>query len=234
MVRALEELYALGALDDRGELSNLGRKMAEFPLDPPFAKVLIKSAEYGCSLEVIAIISLLSVDTIFYTPSDKREQAAEARRKFIHSDGDHLTLLNALKAYWEVKGDSEWCRENFINTRNVKIALEVREQLIRFCERLDIKPNVSCGQDTDLVLKCFLTGFFQNTALLQPDGTYKTVVNSQAIKIHPGSAMFGKRVEGILYNELVFTTKHYVRNVSAIQSAWLPESAPKYFSNKGL
>jgi hypothetical protein len=43
--------------------------------------------------------------------------------------------------------------------------------------------------------------------------------------------MFGKRVEGIFYNELVFTTKHYVRGVSAIQSAWLPLAAPKYFNN---
>lgn len=231
LVRALEELYALGAIDDKGDLSDLGKQMAEFPLDPTYSKVLIQSKEYGCSLEVIAIISLLSVDSIFFTPSDKREQASEARKKFLHPDGDHLTLLNVLKSYWEVKGDIEWCKENFINNRNIKIALEVRDQLIRFCERIDMNPNSTCGSDTDNVLKCFLTGFFQNTALLQPDGSYKSVAGSQLVKIHPGSAMFGKRVEGILYNELVFTTKHYVRGVSAIQSAWLPLAAPKYFNN---
>lgn len=107
----------------------------------------------------------------------------------------------------------------------------MRDQLIRFCERIDMDPKSSCGTETDKVLKCFLTGFFQNTALLQPDGSYKSVSGSQLVKIHPGSAMFGKRVEGILYNELVFTTKHYVRGVSAIQSAWLPLAAPKYFNN---
>ncbi|KAL9540685.1 hypothetical protein MBANPS3_009551 [Mucor bainieri] len=231
LVRALEELYALGAIDDKGDLSELGKQMAEFPLDPTYSKVLIQSKDYGCSLEVIAIISLLSVDSIFFTPSDKREQASEARKKFLHPDGDHLTLLNVLKSYWEVKGDIEWCKENFINNRNIKIALEVRDQLIRFCERIDMNPSSTCGSDTDSVLKCFLTGFFQNTALLQPDGSYKSVAGSQLVKIHPGSAMFGKRVEGILYNELVFTTKHYVRGVSAIQSAWLPLAAPKYFNN---
>ncbi|GAA5811851.1 hypothetical protein MFLAVUS_005297 [Mucor flavus] len=231
LVRALEELYALGAIDDHGNLSELGKQMAEFPLDPTYSKVLIQSKEYGCSLEVIAIISLLSVDSVFFTPSDKREQATEARKKFLHPDGDHLTLLNVLKSYWEVKGDIEWCKENFINNRNIKIAMEVRDQLIRFCERIDMDPKSSCGSDTDSVLKCFLTGFFQNTALLQPDGSYKSVAGSQNVKIHPGSAMFGKRVEGILYNELVFTTKHYVRGVSAIQSAWLPLAAPKYFNN---
>ncbi|KAI9316800.1 P-loop containing nucleoside triphosphate hydrolase protein [Dichotomocladium elegans] len=231
LVRALEELYALGAITDAGELSDLGRKMSQFPLDPVFSKVLIKSAEYGCTMEVIAIISMLSVDTIFFTPSDKREQAAEARRKFIHIDGDHLTLLNVLKGYWEVKGDPEWCKENFINNRNMRIALDVRKQLIQFCERFEIPPNTTCGTDTDQVLKCFLTGFFHNTALLQPDGSYKSVAGSQPVKIHPGSAMFNKRVEGIMYNELVFTTKHYVRSVSAIQSSWLPQAAPKYFNN---
>ncbi|KAL0094270.1 P-loop containing nucleoside triphosphate hydrolase protein [Phycomyces blakesleeanus] len=231
LIRALEELYALGAMDDKGNLSELGKKMAGFPLDPTYSKVLIQSQEDGCTLEAIAIVSLLSVDSIFFMPSDKREESSEARRKFLHPDGDHLTLLNVLKAYWEVKGDMEWCKENFINVRNMKIALEVRDQLIRFCERLEINPSASCGTDTDAVLKCFLSGFFQNTALLQPDGSYRSVAGSQTVKIHPASSMFGKRVEGIMYNELVFTTKHYVRGVSAIQSSWLPLAAPKYFNN---
>lgn len=123
MVRALEQLYALGAIEDNGMLSSLGRRMAEFPLDPNFSKVLIQSEKHGCTSEAIAIVSLLSVDTIFFSPSDKREQAAEARRKFLHPDGDHLMLLNVLKAYLDVKGDPEWCRENFINIRNMRIAL---------------------------------------------------------------------------------------------------------------
>lgn len=134
LVRALEELYALGAIDDSGHLSELGKQMAEFPLDPTYSKVLIQSKEYGCSLEVIAIISLLSVDSVFFTPSDKREQATEARKKFIHPDGDHLTLLNVLKSYWEVKGDVEWCKENFINNRNIKIAM-VRKKEKKILER---------------------------------------------------------------------------------------------------
>lgn len=83
----------------------------------------------------------------------------------------------------------------------------MRDQLVRFCERLGIASNTSCGTETDAVLKCFLTGFFQNTALLQPDGTYKSVTGNQTVQIHPGSSMFGKRVEGIMYNELVSREK---------------------------
>ncbi|KAJ2959025.1 hypothetical protein NQZ79_g5437 [Umbelopsis isabellina] len=229
--RALEQLYSLGAIDDKGVLTQDGKQMAEFPLDPLFSKVLIQSQPYECTSEIISIISLLSVDSVFFTPPDKRDNVAEAKKRFLHPDGDHLTLLNVLKSYWEVKGDKEWCRENFINMRNMRIVLDVRNQLIQFCTRMGISANTSAGTETDSVLKAFLSGFFQNTALLQPDGTYKSVVGGQTISIHPASSMFGKRVEAIMYNELVFTTKQYVRNVSSVQAAWLPLVAPKYFGN---
>jgi HrpA-like RNA helicase len=121
--RALEQLYSLGAIDDKGALTQDGKQMAEFPLDPLFSKVLIQSQPYECTSEIISIISLLSVDSVFFTPPDKRDNVAEAKKRFLHPDGDHLTLLNVLKSYWEVKGDKEWCRENFINMRNMKIVL---------------------------------------------------------------------------------------------------------------
>jgi len=231
LARALEQLYSLGAIDDKGTLTQEGKQMAEFPLDPVFSKVLIQSQQYECTSEVISIISLLSVDSVFFTPPDKRDNVAEAKKRFLHPDGDHLTLLNVLKSYWEVKGDKEWCRENFINMRNMKIVLDVRNQLIQFCTRMGIISSTSAGTETDSILKSFLSGFFQNTALLQPDGTYKSVVGGQTISIHPGSSMFGKRVEAIMYNELVFTTKQYVRGVSSVHAAWLPMAAPKYFGN---
>ncbi|CAM0142926.1 Salivary acidic proline-rich phosphoprotein 1/2 [Umbelopsis sp. WA50703] len=232
--RALEQLYSLGAIDDKGALTQDGKQMAEFPLDPLFSKVLIQSQPYECTSEIISIISLLSVDSVFFTPPDKRDNVAEAKKRFLHPDGDHLTLLNVLKSYWEVKGDKEWCRENFINMRNMKIVLDVRNQLIQFCTRMGISANTTAGTETDSVLKAFLSGFFQNTALLQPDGTYRSVVGGQTISIHPASSMFGKRVEAIMYNELVFTTKQYVRNVSSVQAAWLPLVAPKYFGNSRI
>ncbi|KAH8552048.1 P-loop containing nucleoside triphosphate hydrolase protein [Umbelopsis sp. PMI_123] len=232
--RALEQLYSLCAINDKGLLTEEGKQMAEFPLDPVFSKVLIQSQQYECTSEVISIISLLSVDSVFFTPPDKRDNVADAKKRFVHPDGDHLTLLNVLKSYWEVKGDKEWCRENFINMRNMKIVLDVRNQLIQFCTRMGIVSSASAGNETDAILKSFLSGFFQNTALLQPDGTYKSVLGGQTISIHPGSSMFGKRVEAIMYNELVFTTKQYVRGVSSVQAAWLPMAAPKYFGNSKL
>ncbi|KAF9924796.1 putative ATP-dependent RNA helicase dhr2 [Linnemannia zychae] len=232
LLRSLEHLYALEALDDEGKLTDIGIKMASFPVDPPYAKVLLQSEKMECTKEAIEIISLLSVDTIFAAPSSKREEANEARQKFTSLDGDHLTFLNTLRAYESVKGDRDWCRENFINSRHMRHVLDVRKQLIQFAERSGIDPKKSCGHDFEIVLKCFLAGFFQNTALLQPDGTYKSIVGGLTVSIHPSSSLFGKKREAIMYDELVFTTKHFVRGVSAVESSWLSQAAPKYFGRR--
>ncbi|KAG0254858.1 putative ATP-dependent RNA helicase dhr2 [Actinomortierella ambigua] len=232
LLKSMEQLYALGALDDKGDLTEMGKKMAGFPVDPPYAKVLLQSEVMECTKEAIEIIALLSVDTIFTFPSNKREEANEARQKFLSLDGDHLSLLNVLRGYESVKGDRDWCRENFINGRHMRHVLEVRKQLIEFSERAGINPRTSCGHDYEIVLKCFLAGFFQNAALLQPDSTYKAVVGGLTVNIHPSSAMFGKKRAAIMYNELVFTTKHYIRGVSAIEASWLAQAAPKYFGQR--
>ncbi len=67
--------YNLGALDEEGLLTRLGRKMAEFPLDPPVSKMLIASVDLGCSDEVLTIIGMLSAQNIFYRPREKQAQA---------------------------------------------------------------------------------------------------------------------------------------------------------------
>lgn len=80
------------------------------------------------------------------------------------------------------------------------------------------------ASSTDLapsILHCFLKGFASNTALRQPDGSYKTLVGGQKVAVHPGSVMFGKRAEAIVFDEFVFTTRAYARGVSAVEVGWL-------------
>ena len=71
LILALETLYSLNALDNEGFLSKLGRKMAEFPLEPQLSKMLLTSVDLSCSDEIITIISMLSVQNVFYRPKDK-------------------------------------------------------------------------------------------------------------------------------------------------------------------
>ena len=71
LVSALETLYNLEALDDEGLLTKLGRLMAEFPLEPQLAKMMLTSVDLGCSEEIITIVSMLSVQNVFYRPREK-------------------------------------------------------------------------------------------------------------------------------------------------------------------
>ena len=64
LIAAMEELYTLGALDDEGLLTRLGRLMAEFPLEPLLSKMLLTSVDLGCSNEIITIVAMLSVQVI--------------------------------------------------------------------------------------------------------------------------------------------------------------------------
>ena len=68
MISAMEQLHSLSALDDEGLLTRLGRRMAEFPLEPQLSKLLIQSVHLGCSEEVLTIVSMLSVQNVFYRP----------------------------------------------------------------------------------------------------------------------------------------------------------------------
>ena len=111
LVRALEQLLHIGALEERAtvedglSLSPLGTKLAHFPLEPTFTKAIIKAQEFGCTGEVLTVVSMLSVDSVLFTPQNKREEALSARRKFLSDDGDHMTLLNIYRAYKGAKGN---------------------------------------------------------------------------------------------------------------------------------
>ena len=84
MLTALEDLYILDALDDDGNLTTLGRKMADLPMEPALAKTLIQSVEYECTEEILSIVAMLSVQTIFYRPKDKQALADQRKSRFHH------------------------------------------------------------------------------------------------------------------------------------------------------
>ena len=110
----MDLLYALGALDDDGMLTRLGRKMAEFPLEPRLAKMLIMSVSLKCSEEILTVASMLSVDNVFYRPKDKQAQADTAKAKFFQPEGDQITLLMVYDG-WKTSGFSnQWCFEHYI------------------------------------------------------------------------------------------------------------------------
>jgi ATP-dependent RNA helicase DHX8/PRP22 len=92
LIAAMEQLYSLGALDEEGLLTRLGRKMAEFPLEPQLAKMLIASVDMGCSDEILTIVAMLSVQNVYYRPKEKQQQADQKKSKFFQPEGKKFFL----------------------------------------------------------------------------------------------------------------------------------------------
>ncbi|XP_011190725.1 pre-mRNA-splicing factor ATP-dependent RNA helicase DHX16 [Zeugodacus cucurbitae] len=234
LVLALEQLYALGALNHHGELTKLGRRMAEFPVDPMMGKMLLASEKYKCSEELVSIAAMLSVNSaIFYRPKDKIIHADTARKNFNHMHGDHLSLLQVYNQWLDTDYSTQWCYENFIQYRSMKRARDVREQLVGLMQRVEI-DMVSCMPETMNVRKAVTAGYFYHVAKLSKSGNYKTIKHNQTVLIHPNSSLFEELPRWVLYHELVFTTKEYMRQVIEIDSKWLLEVAPHYYKAKEL
>ena len=216
MLTALEELYALSALDDEGLLTRLGRKMADFPMEPALAKVLIASVDLGCSDEMLSIVAMLSVLTVFYRPKEKQQQADQKKSKFHDPHGDHLTLLNVYNGWKASKFSNPWCYENFIQARSMRRAQDVRQQLVTIMERYK-HTIVSSGRNTIKVRQALCSGFFRNAARKDPQEGYKTLTEGTPVYMHPSSALFGKPAEHVIFDTLVLTTKEYMHCTTAIE-----------------
>jgi len=231
LMRALEMLNYLGALDDDGNMTEVGSMMAEFPLDPQLAKMLIASPKYKCSNEILSITATLSVPNVFVRPREAAKAADEAKAKFSHVDGDHLTLLNAYHAFKSNNEDAQWCYENFLNTRSLKSADSVRLQLARIMKRFNLElvsTEFSNKEYYVNIRKCMVAGYFMQVAHLERAGHYLTVKDNQIVALHPSAGM-DKKPEWVLYNEFVLTSKNYIRTVTEIKAEWLLEISGHYY-----
>ncbi|KAG0165145.1 DEAH-box ATP-dependent RNA helicase prp22 [Apophysomyces sp. BC1034] len=228
LIQALEQLYALQALDDEGLLTRLGRKMAEFPLEPQLSKMLIQSVELNCSEEILTIVAMLTAQNVFYRPKEKQAQADAKKAKFHQPEGDHLTLLTVYNGWKGSKFSTPWCFENFIQSRSMKRAQDVRKQLLGIMDRYK-HDILSCGRNYTKVCKALVSGYFRNAAKKDPQEGYKTLLEGTPVYIHPSSALFNKGPEWVIYHEIVFTSKEYMREVTAIDPKWLTEAAPTFF-----
>ncbi|KAM5582342.1 putative pre-mRNA-splicing factor ATP-dependent RNA helicase DEAH5 [Rosa sericea] len=228
LISAMEQLYSLGALDEEGFLTRLGRKMSEFPLDPPLSKMLLASVDLRCSDEILTIIAMIQTGNVFYRPREKQDRADQKRAKFFQPEGDHLTLLEVYKAWKKTNFSAPWCFDNFLQSRSLRRAQDVRKQLMSIMDKhkLDV---VSAGNNYTKISKAITAGFFFHVAKKDPQEGYKTLVENQPVYIHPSSALFQKQPDWVIYNELVMTTKEYMREVTAIDPKWLVELAPRFF-----
>lgn len=234
IIRSFEMLYALGALNHKGELTRLGRRMAEFPVDPMLSKAIINSENFKCTHEVLIIISMLQESgSLLYRPKDKRVHADKSHKNFQKPGGDHFTLLNIFEQWAEAGYGQQFCYENFVQYKSLCRVRDIRDQLASLCDRVEVVIE-SCPNDVVPVQKAITAGYFYNTARLDKGGGYKTTKNNHTVYMHPSSGLIGMQPPPrfILYYELVLTSKEYMRQCMPIEGEWLYELAPHYF-NRG-
>lgn len=231
LMRALELLNYLGALDDEGNLTMVGMQMSDFPLDPQLSKMLIMAPKYSCSNEILSIVSLLSVPQIFVRTSETKKYADEIHEKFAHVDGDHLTLLNVYHAFKQNGENTDWCYKNFLNFRSLKNADRVRQQLSMIMNRLQLDLVSTDFKSPDYytnIRRCLVEGFFMQVAHLSPSGYYLTVKDNQMVRLHPSTCLEHKP-QWVVFNEFVLTSNNFIRTVTDVRGKWLIEIAPHYY-----
>jgi HrpA-like RNA helicase len=194
VLASLIELTMLGAIGPDGKITQIGRKMATLPLEPRQAKILLSSFVHNCTREIIDVLALLgSADQLLTVPQAHRDAAAIAREKFVHRNGDHLMLLNILRAYEEIcqtmtapKDRKAWCRDHFLCIKTLGNVIDSRDQIRARVDRMgaDWKAASAKAEDMDAhikdeaVLRCLLEGFRVNTAMKMADNSYRRINGS--------------------------------------------------------
>ncbi|TGJ82270.1 hypothetical protein E0Z10_g6488 [Xylaria hypoxylon] len=227
------DLWALGALDNLGELTDLGAKMNAFPMDPSLAKLLITSEEYGCSEEMLTIVSMLSVPNVFYRPRERQEESDAAREKFFVPESDHLTYLHVY-SQWKSNGYSDgWCTRHFLHPKSLRRAKEIRDQLLDIIKMQKMQMT-SCGTDWDIIRKCICSGYYHQAAKVKGIGEYINLRTSVTVQLHPTSALYGLGFlpDYVVYHELILTSKEYMSTVTSVDPHWLAELGGVFYSVK--
>lgn len=233
ILNSMYQLWVLGALNNVGALTEIGWKMVEFPLDPTLAKMLLMGEKLGCINEVLTIVSMLSVPSVFFRPKDRVEESDAAREKFFVPESDHLTLLNVYLQWKNNSYRGDWCNDHFLHVKGLRKAREVRSQLLDILKTLKI-PLTTCGFDWEVVRKAICSAYFHNAARLKGVGEYVNCRNGMPCHLHPSSALYGLGYtpDHVVYHELILTTKEYMQCVTAVEPQWLAELGPMFFSVK--
>ncbi|KAA6422608.1 MAG: putative ATP-dependent RNA helicase DHX35-like [Trebouxia sp. A1-2] len=250
MIRALELLHALGALGDDARLTNpVGLQMSELSVEPRLAKAILASAgELACSQEVVTIVAMLSVHSVWAGARGERKAQNEAKMRFAVGEGDLITFLNIWKG-WEDAGRSRtWCYKNFINHRTMLRAADIRNQLQRHLRRLGL-PWVSAVDDLMSMRKALAAGLFSNAAQY-----VSTTVESRdkghtgvdmyhlvrstghevKLKIGSQSVLWRTKPQWVLFFQVQQSSSGWyeMQDIVTIEADWLPELAPHMYQKR--
>ena len=231
---AFDDLISYGALDKENKnITSLGRKMAILPMDPIYSLILINALDnkyHDVFEDIVAIISILQSDNIYYNPTNLREKIEKIREKYLDPISDHLSLKNIFNEYKKANNKEKFCKENFLNDKALAKSMEIYKQLMSYLEKifmdefkkkeintqmeqkieeidkyLDKMKNKGNNENkNELIINCLLTGYFNNIAKYSNDNFFETLKGNQLCKIHPTSFLIKKPKLAKQYGYLIF------------------------------
>lgn len=223
-----ETLHELGALDDREQLTKLGKIMARLPVDPRIARMVIAANDEGCLHDVLIIASALSAQDPRVRPHEKRDAADEAHRQFHVEGSDFLGYIKLWDWYHDQHKDltrrklARACEKVYISARRFDEWREVYRQLRGLCIELGYNPKKG-HDDPDAVHRSLLTGLLANIGNKGEKHEFKGARNS-AFSISPGSVLFSAKPKWVMCAEIVRTSKVYARTAASVDPKWIEDA----------
>ena len=238
-------LFELGAVNDKQQLSALGRKLAKLPIDPRLARMVLAGAERGSLREVLIVVSALAIQDPRDRPADKRQAADQAHQRWHDPDSDFVALLNLWhgieNAREALSGNQlrRWCREHYINYLRMREWHDTFRQLRQLLRDMDIEVPAPLPRDENeseeqakqarrktsgKLHQALLSGLLSNLGTLLENREYLGARNRKFM-IHPGSGLAKKTPKWVMAFELIETTKLFARTVAKIDPQWIEPQA---------
>ncbi|XP_076834942.1 putative pre-mRNA-splicing factor ATP-dependent RNA helicase DHX32 [Brachyhypopomus gauderio] len=244
LMQALEELDYLAALDNDGNLSEIGVIMSELPLEPQMAKCLLASCEFDCVSEVLTIAAMLTAPSCFLAPPvEFKQKALACHHSFHHADGDHFTLINVYNAYKHSQHSSrsslaQWCADHYLSLAALQTADAIRAELAEILRRIELpvsSPAFGSKTNTLNIKQALLAGFFMQVARdIDGSGNYFILTHKHVAQIHPlscyGTEPHKRNLpEWVVYHEHTLSENNCIRTVTQISAHEFICMAPQYF-----
>ncbi|MEU1667209.1 ATP-dependent RNA helicase HrpA [Streptomyces sparsogenes] len=227
-VQLLEELHALDGSqkDPRKRLTPVGRKLAQLPVDPRLARMVLEADRNGCVREVMVIAAALSIQDPRERPSDKQQQADQQHARFKDEGSDFLAFLNLWKYIRERQKElsssafRRMCRQEFLNYLRIREWQDIYSQLRTVAKTMGIQMS---DQDAapDRIHTSLLAGLLSHVGLKDTDKNEYLGARSAKFAVFPGSALFKKPPRWIMSAELVETSRLWARVNAKIEPEWI-------------
>jgi ATP-dependent helicase HrpA len=218
-------LHELGAVTKQNQLSDMGKTLAKFPVDPRMSRMLIAANQQGCLNEMLIICSALSVQDPRDRPADKRQSSDEKHKRFWHEDSDFLSYVNLWQHYEEQRQEltqnqlRKYCLKNYLSFMKMREWRDIHHQIKLVTKELGYKQNQEPAS-YESVHRALLTGLLSNVANLDKDKVYFGARNRK-LHIFPGSVLFKKTPKWMASAEIAETTQVYARCCARIQPEWV-------------